>query len=258
MVDLSFKTLAQDLLSLEINTIIKADMSGRKMPTDRREALLDISKKYHLKLVELGYRKPEIWNSGGVMAFLELRSRAIQGRKQLEIQINQSSAQQQKQLKQDLVMLMRILGQSEQIISLFVNLALKIDPDFNLITHRQQMNQQVKQDPKHRPYDEQNHYWNNDLSRHSMQKYPDLELDAAQISLIRKIWEIGTEQVMLQTVIHADGDVTTRIAEHLTENPNETLFQVHNQAVQNSVKFWQGLVELVTGMAKSLFKSRIP
>ncbi len=259
MSDLSFKTLAQDLLSLEVSTIVKVDMSGRKMPTDRREALLDIAKKYHLKLVELGCRAPEMWNSGGIMAFLELRSRAIQGRKKREIVINKiTDAQKQKHIKQELAILMRIEGQSEQIVSMFVNFALREDPAFDLPAYRKCMRDKMKNDPERLPYDDDSFRWNNDLSRGTMQKQADLELDAVQISMIRKMWEIGTEQVVLQTVIHADGDVTTRIAEHLTQHPNQTLFDVHNQAVDNSVKFWHGLVELVTGMAKNLFKNITP
>ena len=46
MAEFSFKTLAEDLLTLEINTIVKANMTATKIPANRREALLDISRDY--------------------------------------------------------------------------------------------------------------------------------------------------------------------------------------------------------------------
>lgn len=269
MADFSFKTLAEDLLTLEVNTIVKANMMAIKIPSNRREALLEIARDYHLALVELECREPLIWTSGGIMAFFELRSRAIQGAKVInELKHLMNAAERQTYFEKK-VILDRIQSQSEQLISLFVSLAKKVDSSFDLKTYRDEMNTKANDlaKEKEKPleelykscdlYDEENQSWNNDLPRSIMQDIGDLDLNPAQISLIRKVWEIGTEQVVLQTVIHADGDITTRISERLLENPNQILFQIHHESVQGSVGFWTNLVETIGKMAAQFFQSKI-
>ena len=90
MAGFSIKTLAEDLLSLEINTIVKADMTGSKMPANRREALLKIYKTYNVKLEELQCREPIIWSSAGLMGFLELRERARLGTHYIDDELRSS------------------------------------------------------------------------------------------------------------------------------------------------------------------------
>lgn len=46
--------IAQDLTHLEINVIIKPNLTARKMPSPRH-ALIDIAEKYHMKLMVLGF-----------------------------------------------------------------------------------------------------------------------------------------------------------------------------------------------------------
>lgn len=269
MAEFSFKTLAEDLLTLEINTIVKANMTATKIPANRREALLDISRDYHYALVELGCREPIIWTSAGVMAFFELRSRAIQGARVInELKDLLSDAERQKYVEKRII-LNRIQAQSEQIISIFISLAKAIDKNFELQTYRDQM--QLKLESLAREYntsidqlhkicdvhDEENQQWNNDLPRSKMQDIPDLELTPSQINLIRKIWEIGTEHVVLQTVIHADGDITSRISERLLLKPDPVLFQIHHESVQSAVGFWTNMVETISEMAASFFQSKI-
>ncbi len=286
----SLKTLAEDLLSLEINTIIKADMTGNKMPTNRREALLKIYKSYNVKLIELRCREPVIWESAGLMGFLELRERARFGLKanayQLEHTDNLSELVRQ-DIRENLIMLQRIKGQCEQVITVFVQLAedylqrretaqndgkpltkeKPVDADiphipegrFNLEQYRERMAERVgsAEVEDFYPFDEASYPWNNDLPRNKMHMVPDLALNATQLSLLRKISEIGTERIVMQTVIHADGDVTTRIAERLVYQPNETLFAIHNRAVDNAVQFWGSLVDTIARMASSLFRGSI-
>ncbi|MEY3219102.1 MAG: hypothetical protein RIT27_459 [Pseudomonadota bacterium] len=269
MAEFSFKTLAEDLLTLEVNTIVKANMMAIKMPSNRREALLEIARDYHLALVELGCREPLVWTSGGIMAFFELRSRAIQGAKVIsDLEHLMTKTEHQKYFEKK-VILDRIQSQSEQLISLFVSLAKNVNASFDLQAYRHEMNTKAndlakeKEKPLEELYkfcdlhDEENQVWNNDLPRSKMQDIEDLDLSAAQISLIRKVWEIGTEQVVLQTVIHADGDITTRISERLLENPNQILFQIHHESVQGAVGFWTNLVETIGKMAAHFFQTKI-
>jgi hypothetical protein len=44
-----YKKLAQDVLTLEINTIIKEDMLAIKLPSSRRQALWELASMYNDK-----------------------------------------------------------------------------------------------------------------------------------------------------------------------------------------------------------------
>ncbi|GEM_PF-1976502 len=288
----SFQTLAEDLLSLEINTIVKADMTGIKMPANRREAFLKVYKTYEDKLIELQTREPVVWGFSGLMGFLELRERARLGMKATTYQMEHSKLEklEKQDLKEKLIMLSRIKAQCEQLITVFIQLAeafyekqeiaknggkLPEKPKeegsqvftipkgrFDLETYREMMAERVESNEatseEFAPCDESSYPWNNDLPRNKMHMIPDLELNASQLSLLRKVSEIGTERIMLQTVIHADGDVTTRIAERLIYEPNETLFNIHNQAVDSSVRFWGNLVDTIGRMASGLLGKAAP
>jgi prophage DNA circulation protein len=250
----SFKTLQEDLLTLEVNTIVKADMSACKMPANRREALLEIAKGYHYKLVDLDAREPIIWSSAGIMAFLELRERAVWGEQDCVADLKELAKDNpnRQAVKEKMMMLGRIQSQSEQLVSTFIQMAHQYEKNFNLNDYREKMAERIESSPDFQPFDETSSLWNNDLDRGQMQLIEDLDLDAAQISLIRKIWEIGTERVALQTLIHADGDITTRIAERFVHKPNQTLFKIHQDAVENSVGFWSSLIDTIGKFASSV------
>ncbi len=79
--------------------------------------------------------------------------------------------------------------------------------------------------------------WNNDIDRNRMVKIDDLDLTPDQITLARKAWEIGTEQIVLQIVMQLDGDVTTRISEGFAKNPNPTILKIHNDSIVVSTGF---------------------
>ena len=65
-----------------------------------------------------------------------------------------------------------------------------------------------------------------------------------QLMLLRKIWEVGTEEIAIQTVIQIDGDVITRVqAAHA--GPDAPMLALHHDAVRTAVDFWSGLVSLV-------------
>ncbi len=90
-----------------------------------------------------------------------------------------------------------------------------------------------------------------------MSEIDDLKLSSGQIVMIRKAWEIGTEQIVLQTVIQLDGDVTTRISKDLITRPNnEIIFQIHNKSISTSTAFWANLVKVfgeIAGKSIKLF-----
>jgi len=269
----SFKTLAEDLLTLEVNTIVKADMAACKMPALRREALWQIAAEYHIVLLEYGCRDPIIWNTAGIMSFRELRDRARTGIDRYEEYLKTPSSQplDKLTLHERLIMLTRIQVQSEQLISMYVELACPTEQERRQFNYREACDSIAKrhqtllddiadynlQDLTTRGYrpmisDEPSAAWNNDLNRQAMQNAADLALNAAQMGLVRKIWEIGVERIVMQTVIHADGDITTRMSERFTQEFNATILQIHDQSVNSAVGFWVSLVRTIGEMAGNL------
>jgi hypothetical protein len=70
---------------------------------------------------------------------------------------------------------------------------------------------------------------------------------------IRKVWEIGTAEIVAQTVIALDGDVVTRLTPAMIRPESRALAELHRQGVATSVDYWNALVTtLVTVVGKAL------
>jgi len=247
-----FKQLAEDLLNIEVNTIVKSEMSAIKLPSSRRCALYDLARDYHLKLVELGVRDPTYWIFAGLRSFEELRIRAKEGMNKLEDDIRNASADEQVALREQVRMLERIEGQSSQMADMFKALEQKAkgQPGYVSAPAPVPMEDLRKMDAHERaPEHRDSITWNNDIERSSMDEAPDLDLMPSQVGRVRKAWEIGTERIQLQTVIQIDGDVTTRISAAFLKNFNPTLLKMHNDAIATSTGFWQNLVKALREMA---------
>ena len=59
---------------------------------------------------------------------------------------------------------------------------------------------------------------------------------------VQKIWDVGTEQVMLQTAVSVTGDVNTRIRRGLPPGERAALLEAHKAGVSVSVESWRHLV----------------
>jgi hypothetical protein len=197
------------------------------------------------------------WGGAGLMAFLEFYDRANAGIRATEQQLGTDKGNDQWariELREKLMMLQRIKTQSEQLVSVFGELARAQGIDFELGVQRTTIEARAQAAGLAPPMltDLKSAVWNNDLSRHQMQTQPDLKLNTSQLSLLRKAWEIGTERILLQSVIHADGDVSTRIAERFLVQEDPKVLHIHNQAVNTSVQFWSNLIKTIGEIATSL------
>lgn len=86
---------------------------------------------------------------------------------------------------------------------------------------------------------------------HSDLRDKEVPLDAIrpdQRATIRKIWEVGTERVVVQTCVQLDGDVVTRISEDLIEVHSEAIrgliLQAHRDSIDTGLRHWQSLVDV--------------
>ena len=62
---------------------------------------------------------------------------------------------------------------------------------------------------------------------------------------IRKIWEVGTETVLVQTAIQLEGDVITRIAQQLADNDPGNIMKVHQQSIETAMGMWSSIIDAV-------------
>jgi hypothetical protein len=157
----------------------------------------------------------------------------------------------QRSIYENIKHLQRIHHECLQVVRLFERLEQRIEQQRDERTEEQQMNDgyfTIRALP-----DLSTEEWNNDIDRERMNEIVDLDLTIDQITLIRKAWELGTEQIMLQTVIQIDGDVTTRMSERFAMDFNQTVFDIHNNSISTSTLFWANLVKTLSEMAgKSL------
>jgi hypothetical protein len=239
-----FKTLAEDLLNLEINTILKEDMSGAKMPSSRRQALYEIASDYNKKLAELGIRKPVSWEYAGIRSFGELRDRAKTGMATLGKTLESVPRDKKEELGKEIKLVERIYSQSSNMVGLFYRLRAKTENRKHLGGYLDAP-EQAEPAKSH----ETSEKWNNDITRQRMNEIDDLDLNPEQVTQIRKAWEIGTERIVMQTVIQIDGDITTRLWQSFASSPNKTIMEIHNQSISISTEFWSNLVKTLGDIA---------
>ncbi len=214
--------IAGDLLNLEINTIVKPGIEGLKMPSPRH-ALLDIARDFDNELERLGAKQLEKHDdTGGYVAFDQLRERAKQG---ISARANEGGEMTDKR-KADILMLQRVKDKSDQIKGMFNSIRLR-----NVVN------------------------WDNAYTREQLEeKRPPFPLTTDELVLIRKIWEIGTEEIAMQTVIQLDGDVITRVQPKYVSSGHELIHNLHNQGVSTSVAFWKELVGILGDFFNSIVK----
>ena len=71
-------------------------------------------------------------------------------------------------------------------------------------------------------------------------------LDADVSTRLRKIWELGTDQIIAQTVVHIDGDTITRFQRNASEKDLTYYLSVHRQGVRTAVQQWKTLFDAFT------------
>jgi len=254
-----------DLTNLEINTIIKDEMSATKAPASPRLILHSLAGKYDLKLISMGdkyaqylaeytkigenlFRGERVKEGSGYAAFLELSERAKtsiellkENRTRLPIPFDQVDA--------DIMMLKRI-----QTISNDIRRILKmdgVDPYEIHIKKTGKSEAPSKKDNKAFDFDIPETVDTFRTMKSSEADKYELNLDLRQLLVIKKANDIGTERVVLQTIIGMDGDITTRISKGFAEQPITFINQIHHEAVGISVDFWKTLINVVVDLGKS-------
>lgn len=79
------------------------------------------------------------------------------------------------------------------------------------------------------------------------------------LTMIRKIWDIGADSIVFQTVQQLDGDVIFRVRRSVDLAKRQALLEAHQQACHVAMSYWRSMFELiaalVSGLADRIFKS---
>ncbi|MBL4708735.1 MAG: hypothetical protein JKY48_09900 [Flavobacteriales bacterium] len=292
MADSFFKRLAEDLLHLEVNTIIKSQMTGQKMPDSYRRTLYEIAHTYSISLIDIGkelvpsgnevfgsgdgFRGEVNWEYGGLGSFEELKNRAKFAIEWIDQQPNTAFQKDPDAVKRDKKMLERVQDNSHRILGIFFRLAKnpsvlqehlanqKTDQKTNvnelIESIKNRKAKSIKDDSGKtqrviNDSDLSTASWNNDIDAGDINDLlndgNDLKLDLREIMMIKKAWDIGVEEIMLQTIVGIDGDVTTRILERFAKDPDKTVLDLHNEGLKTSINFWYRMVDTVTTIVGS-------
>lgn len=219
-------TIAHDLMNLEVNTIIKANITGRKMPSPRH-ALIDIAKSYVEKLSVLGYplRDPELY-PGSFQSFHVIRETAKEAITVLEDKARTDGLSGKEE--SDLIMLWRIKTMSDQIKGIYNALAKRTDASCKDGFDREKIESDLP--------------------------LPPLNVNSQELVKIRKIWEMKVQEIALQTVIQIDGDVINCVKSGFQDPEHKGLHRLHNQGVNTCLNFWKELIGIVKDSLGSLLK----
>lgn len=268
-----------DLTHLEINTIIKDEMSASKAPSSPRLLLHAVAVKFDLKLISLGdiyYEIDTFEGSGklffneklkmggsGVKSFLELRDRARNFHEKIKknesILLNQQKMEGTQFTKEiidaDIKMIQRIEAISNDIRNIISIKGVLPQPDNNQFQRwfRKLFRPNVFQSAEILDFDETDSISKFRVMTESEAEQQELNLDLRQLLVIKKANDIGTEKVVLQTIIGIDGDVTTRISKSFAKQPTDFINDMHHEATVISVKFWENLVNIVVRLGESIF-----
>jgi hypothetical protein len=82
-----------------------------------------------------------------------------------------------------------------------------------------------------------------------------LDFTPDELVTLRKVWDVGTETVLMQTVVQIDGDVVTRIQRGREGAAYKPIHDLHHEAVGNAIRHWQFLGQTVAQFLTSVLKS---
>lgn len=260
------RTTIYDLTHLEINTIVKDEMNASKAPDNAWLLLNSIAAKFHKKLKDYGnkyqeeiegkvsldneinyFRGEVVYGGCSYLSFIELIERAKSAITTIREHKSQLVNLGEDEVNADIKMLERIITISKDLRNILQT------------KEKQRLKRGDEKPPRPAPpgeldfdiYDNVKKF--RTMTAREAEKY-DLDLDLRQMMVIQKANDVGTERVVLQTIIGLDGDVTTRISQSFVNDPVPFVLDMHQNATSTSVEFWNNLVNIVVDFGKQLLR----
>ncbi len=82
------------------------------------------------------------------------------------------------------------------------------------------------------------------------------DLTVRERAKLKRMYDLGTETVILQTRFGIDGDVVTRIEQNFAARPRQTILDVHDKHTNLSLQYWDKLVTIVVDVVSGIFKRK--
>jgi len=84
----------------------------------------------------------------------------------------------------------------------------------------------------------------------------DLDLSIRDKAKIKRLHDLGTEKVVLQSRISIDGDIITRIEESFSNKPMQNIINLHEKHIDISINYWSKLVKLAVDVVSGIFDKK--
>ena len=247
----SLKQTARDLTTLEINTIVKHSMTARKMPPPGH-AILDIAATYADKLqlsLEIPLATPftdrdpqdgevthvEQWKQERVeRGALKCDDNTFRSLRRAAYRILEDCRELE---ERDRVIVERIRRNADQLRALLRNLEKRLrsrrnsNDNFLGCSRRQLLERETN------------------LGRH-----PQPHLHPDEMTLVHKIWDIGVEEVVMQSTVSLSGEVINRIQSGLEPQEAAVLLEFHREGIVSGTRMWKLIAETLVSMTGGFAK----
>ena len=247
----SLKQTARDLTTLEINTIVKHSMTARKMPPPGH-AILDIAATYVDKF-QVDLRIPlatpfvdqdlgagevthvQKWQQERVeRGTLRCDDYTFRCLRRAAYRVLEDCPKLE---ERDRVIVERIRRNADQIRGLLRNLEKRLrlgrnaSDKFLGCSRRELLERETR------------------LGRH-----PQPHLHPDEMALLRKIWDIGVEEVVMQSTVSLSGDVINRIQSGLEPKEAVALLEFHREGIVSGTRMWRLIAETLVSMTGAFAK----
>ncbi len=229
---------ARSLLNIEVNTIVRECMTAEPMPP-LPHALLDIAGDYARELCSQGVNLPAYFappltdpsgialswldNPGSVSDSLTVSADTFD---RLRWAAKNASGAQGREAARITAakrgLLDRIVNNCDEIKEMFKRFGPSIEP-FLGKTRAQLVGMKIKRGG--------------------------YTIEVDDLIELQKMWDIGVEEIVAQTMVHVTGNVTMRVQSALGRPGSETLFAIHRNSTDVSIACWHYLLDIIREIA---------
>lgn len=241
------REMAHDLVTLEINTIIKSNMTAERMPTVPN-ALLDIARDY-MKAFEalradltpiFATDGPEEWPSRrvilvedeGFVGYPPLPDPVLFGK------LFECLRWGAKNTRHEFAAQKRPLSDSDRTLLERI--------DSNCDTLRTLLDRY--------PALREGKVSQADIRADRDVYKPAPRLSARDLLIVKKVWEINVEEVVMQTSVQLDGDIVSRISQEIAADKERMaqILAIHQQGVETGLGNWRALADAVVAVVRGM------
>lgn len=221
--------LLDDLTHLEINTIVKFGMTAAAQPDTIEEIVAKLVLKYRAKL-------ENILKKNDVTYIVSTNAHNTVSIFHNELLLLQ------KHMDDNSIR----LDESDYILYLrFVSFCVWVDSKQDTIKIANVENFEGQDGKK---------LYDVDLTKH--EQFTFVDLSPKDIAKIKRLYDLGTETVVLQTRFNINGDVITRIEKDFATSARNTVMELHEKHTNLSLNYWEKMVNLAVNVIKEMVTYR--